>query len=404
VSGFAEVLGALMDERGVSVSALAGRVPCDKALISRYRSGRQEPSQRMARRLDEVLGADGQLVALARRAAVRADIDPGAADPADDEIAALELGRRAAASDIGPATVERLEQVADSLAVAYHSTGPAVLMPRLRRYLGYVTDLLDARATLAERRRLLVTGGWLSLLAATCAVDLGHGHAAAAHLATAAQLARETGHAELGAWAIETRAWQVLVGGDYRRAAAIAQGAQQLAPPGSSAHIQATAQEGRAWARLGDTVETLAALRRTEALVSPLAQPGQPEHHYHYDPAKQEAYVATTLAWIGDPAAEGHARQVLAGLESPAAAVPRPRRAASARLDLALALAASGRLDEAAGTALDAVTSRMLVPSTCWRAEEVIGAVAAGAGTEASELAEAYREIYCGRTAPPALA
>jgi len=401
VTGFADALRALMDERGLSVSALASQMPCDKALVSRYRSGHQSPSRRMAERLDEVLEADGQLAALARPGSARVVTGPGPAEAADDEIAALELARRAAASDVGAATVDRLEQAADSMAIAYHSTGPAVLLPRLRRYLGYVTDLLDARATLTERRRLMVTGGWLSLLAATCAVDLGRDDAAAAHLATAAQLARETGHAELGAWALETRAWQILVGGDYRRAAAISQGAQQIAPPGSSAHIQATAQEGRAWARLGDTRETLAALRRTEALVSPLAVPDQPEHHYRYDPGKQEAYIATTLAWIGDPAAEGHARQVLAGLESPAADVPRPRRAASARLDLALALAASGRLDEAAGTALDAVTSRLLVPSTYWRAEEVISAVA-GAGGDARQLAEAYRQI-CADGKPPAL-
>lgn len=401
MSGFAGALGALMDERGLSVSSLATKVPCDKALISRYRSGAQSPSERMARRLDEVLGADGQLVALARTAARTTAGDDLVADGVDDEIAALELARRAAASDVGTATVERLEQVTDSLAIAYHATGPAVLMPRVRRYLRYVTSLLDARATLAERRRLMVAGGWLSLLAATCSVDLGQHAAAAAHLATAAQLARETGHAELGAWALETRAWEVLVAGDFRRAAAISQGAQRMAPPGSSAHIQATAQEGRAWARLGDSGETLAALRRTETLVSPLPVPDQPEHHYRYDPAKQEAYVATTLAWIGDPAAEAHARQVLAGLEG--GEVPRPRRAASARLDLALALASAGRLDEAAGTALDAVQSRMLVPSTFWRAEEVITAVAGRAGPESRELAEAYREIYPGRT-PPALA
>ena len=51
------------------------------------------------------------------------------------------------------------------------------------------------------------------------------------------------------------------------------------------------------------------------------------------------------------------------------------------------------RLDEAAGTALDAVTSRLLVPSNYWRAEEVIAAVATRAEPQARELREAYREI-----------
>ena len=70
---------------------------------------------------------------------------------------------------------------------------------------------------------------------------------------------------------------------------------------------------------------------------------------------------------------------------------PRPRRAASARLDLALALIAAGQPDEAAGTALEAVTSGRLVPSTYWRAAEVITAVAERGVPEAAELAEAYR-------------
>ena len=83
------------------------------------------------------------------------------------------------------------------------------------------------------------------------------------------------------------------------------------------------------------------------------------------------AYVATTLAWSGDLGAEGHARQVLARLESAADGPPRPRRAASARLDLALTLVGTGQMDEAAGTALHAVTSGRLVPSNYWRAEEV---------------------------------
>jgi hypothetical protein len=86
---------------------------------------------------------------------------------------------------------------------------------------------------------------------------------------------------------------------------------------------------------------------------------------------------------------------VLARLESTADGVPRPRRAASARLDLALTLDATGRLDEAAGTALDAVTSGLLVPSNYWRAEEVVTAMAPTGEPEARELREAYREI-CG--------
>jgi hypothetical protein len=197
------------------------------------------------------------------------------------------------------------------------------------------------------------------------------------------------------AWCLETRAWQLLTIGDYPAAAEMARDAQAAAPHGGSAAIQATAQEGRALARLGESSRAgaYAALNRVEALVSPLPMPSQPEHHYRYDPAKAEAYAATTLSWLGDPAGERLARLVLQRLESSINGPPRPRRAASARIDLSLALMAADKPDEAAGIALQAITSGRLVPSNYWRAHEVVNAVAATGTGEAVALAEAYREF-----------
>jgi transcriptional regulator with XRE-family HTH domain len=62
---FAEALRARMAERGISGNSLARRVPCDKALISRFVNGKQKPSGKLARRLDEVLETGGELAALA---------------------------------------------------------------------------------------------------------------------------------------------------------------------------------------------------------------------------------------------------------------------------------------------------------------------------------------------------
>jgi transcriptional regulator with XRE-family HTH domain len=402
MSEFSSELARLMAARGIGVRELARQVHYNPGHVSNLKNGRARPSPQAACDLDRVLGADGTLAALVPAPSRRPRSQPsGWMDGADDEIAALELARHAEASDVGAGTVERLQLAVDDLAVAYPGTPPAYLLERVRVYLGYTGRLIGARSTLAEHRRLLVTGGWLSLLASTCMIDLHRDHAAASHLRTAAQLARETGHAEITAWCLETRAWQVLTAGNYKAAVGLARAAQRAAPRGGSAYIQATAQEGRAWARLGAAAETYDALGRVETLVSPLPMPERPEHHYRYDPAKSQAYVATTLSWLGDPAAEGYARQVLARLESADDGPPRPRRAASARLDLSLALIASGRDDEAAGTAMEAVTSGRLVPSNFWRAREVIRAVAEHGLPEAQELDEAYREA-CDGNEPPA--
>jgi transcriptional regulator with XRE-family HTH domain len=399
MSDFGRELARLMETRGLGVRELARLVPCNPGHVSNLRSGKARPSFELAADIDRVLGADGRLAAHAQRTH-RALVTDSAA--ADDEIAALEFARQAEASEIGNNVLEHLELTFDDLAIAYPGTPPADLLGRVRVHLAYVSRLLDARATLAQHRRLLVTGGWLSLLAATCLIDLHEDHAAAAHLRTAALLAHETGHAEIGAWCLETQAWQVLTAGGYQQAVDIAQAGQRIAPRQGSAFIQATAQEGRAWARLGAAAETRAALSRVEKLVSPLPMPDRPEHHYRYDPAKSQAYTATTLAWIGDPAAEAYAGQVLVRLESAADGPRRPRRAASARLDLSLALIAAGRHDEAAGTALQAVTSGRLVPSNYWRAREVIRAVAERGVPEARELTEAYRQ-FCATAAGPGL-
>jgi hypothetical protein len=114
----------------------------------------------------------------------------------------------------------------------------------------------------------------------------------------------QAGHAEIPAWCLETRAWDALTESQYKLAVDLAQAAQRMAPRDGSALIQTTAQESRAWARLGGQREARHALARLERLASPLAIPEQPEHHFRYDPAKQLAYTATILSWLADQAAE----------------------------------------------------------------------------------------------------
>jgi hypothetical protein len=61
-----------------------------------------------------------------------------------------------------------VEEVTALLARAYATTHPDVLLTEVRRRAAEVSAMLDQRSTLAQRRRLLVAGGWLALLGATC--------------------------------------------------------------------------------------------------------------------------------------------------------------------------------------------------------------------------------------------
>lgn len=375
-SRFAAELRRLRIERGLSYRALAERANQGKSYIEDLEKGRKPPNSAVAANLDKALAAGGCLTAA---------LQTPADEDADAELEALELSRRVTASDVSTETLDRLERAADTMAMAYATTPPDLLLPRVRRHLEYVGALVDARKTLAQHRRLLVIGGWFALLRATLHIDLRQSVAADAYLQTAAELAEQTGQREIAAWCLETKAWDVLTTGDYRRALQLSQHAQAIAPAGGSALIQATAQEGRAWARLGDRRETGGALARVERLADQQATPEHPEHHYQYDPAKAHSYAATTLAWASDPAAETVARNVIAELEAEGA---RPRRIASAHLDLGLALLSAEKPDEAAGAARLAITSGRIVPSNWWRAAEVVIGVQRAGVAEARDLRE----------------
>jgi DNA-binding XRE family transcriptional regulator len=412
-------LATFREAAGLYQTDIARTVPCHRTTVTHAEAGSQLPDADFWETADRVVGAHGALIAeydaliqareahkvgqrAARRARARAELAAVSSGPPSSaelttpstsggaEHDAVELARRVAASDVSTETLDRLDNMVDELAVQYSVSAPQELVGSVRRQVSYVMRLLDVRKTLEEHRRLLIVGGWLSLISATLYIDLQRQEAANSWLATAASLAQQTGQTEIYAWRYETEAWHMLTNGDYRHAVELSQAAQRLAPRDSSAAIQATAQEGRAWARLGEAQETYDALNRVERFVSRMAQPETPEHHYRYDPDKAEAYLATTLAWLGDAASEHYARHVVARFTQEAEAGRWPRRLAAAKIDLALALLLTDRLDEACAVAQESMLSGRLAASNHWRALEVVRAIEARGLSEASDLRETY--------------
>ncbi|BEL03611.1 hypothetical protein Q0Z83_018020 [Actinoplanes sichuanensis] len=375
---FAGELNRLRTQRDLSYRRLAALSSVSSSHICDLEKGLRRPTREIAAALDRALDARG-LLSAALRVPIRDDVE--------GEFEALELAQRAAASDVSGAVLDRLDTIADQLAMSYATTAPAELLPRVRRHLRYIDHLLAGRKTLEQHRRLLIAGGWLSLLRATLHIDLRQRAAAAAHLDTAAALADQADHPEIAAWCLETQAWDELTRGNYRATVELSQHAQAIAPAGGSAIVQATAQEGRAWARLGQQTATRDALARVEWMAEHRPAPEHPEHHYQYDPGKMHSYTATTLSWAGDPAAERVAREVITELEAEDA---RPRRIASARLDLGLALLSSDRPrpDEAAAEARTAIRSGNVVPSNWWRVEELVSGVVHAGAPEGPDLVE----------------
>jgi tetratricopeptide (TPR) repeat protein len=202
--------------------------------------------------------------------------------------------------------------------------------------------------------------------------DLGDREAAEISRDAALALGREADHPEIVAWAFETPAWFALADGRLRDAVDLARGGLLAGPGDRSVLVATTLQEARACAHLGARQEAEHAIRRAEAAQAKLPEPTNPQDHFVFDPPKVSFYLATCYVWLHEPQrAEEHARHVIAENGNPAGRNWWPPRVGTARIELALALAQQGRVDEAARTGADVLSADFLRRSTVWRAGEL---------------------------------
>ncbi len=292
---------------------------------------------------------------------------------ADAAVKGLELARLSQPPRLAQGTLEGVQRAVDRLRREYSSIPPAVLTPRAERRLGHLSGLLEGRLTLGQHRELLVARGWLCLLLAALYFDLGDREAAEASRDAAFGLGTEAEHPEIVAWAFETPAWFALADRRLRDAIDLARAGQEVAPADKSVIVAVTLQEARASARLGARRETDDAIRRAEAALAKLPEPSHPEDHFTFDPPKLSFYAATCYVWLTEPArAEEHARRVIEQNGNPASRNWWPTRVATARIELALALAQQGQVDAAAQIGADVLAAADFVRrSTLWRAGEL---------------------------------
>jgi transcriptional regulator with XRE-family HTH domain len=332
MSDFGDELARLMAVRGVGVRELARQVHYNAGHISNLKNGRARPSAELTRALDQALGADGSLVAIGPI-------------PESDDSGLIELARRAEASDLGSGTLELLQEAADRLCREYTVAEPRALASRARQNLGYVTNLLGKRVTLAQHRELLVTAGWLTAVLACASYDAADSAAASTARKMTRQFGETANHSELAAWSFEIAAWFALTEGRFADAVALCDAGMERAGT-TNAGVQLSVQSARAFARMGDR-RARDGLAAGQAILDHLPA-GDPQHHFVFDAGKHEFYVATVLTWLGtdDHAAEEHARWVIAECQ-PGHSIRWPMRLAISQLDLALIKARHGELDEA---------------------------------------------------------
>lgn len=389
MTDFGSELRRLLVARGMSLRETARQVPCDSGYLSKVAAGRKRPSAELAARLDEVLGAGGELADLA------AADHPGTGS---SELDLIELGRRAEASDVGSGTLELLTGAVEGLCRDYSREDVGALCARARGYLGYITHLLERRTTLAQHRELLVLAGWLAALMACAGYDAGDRPAARTACRMARQFATQAGHGEIAAWSFEIAAWFALVESRYADTVALSEAGMEHAGI-TSAGVQLALQSARGYARMGDS-RARVALRAGQAVLDRLPEPGQPDNHFAFDAAKYEFYVGTILTWLGtdDAAAEEHARYVVSSA-GPDHAGCWPMRVAISELDLAVLAARRGELDEAVALGTAALAHRRRSAQLLPRAAELAAGLTARYPGE--PLTEGFAEVLA--EARPAL-
>ena len=253
------VLGAALRRlrtlEGLTQAGLARRISSDRSYIAAVERGTVRPSRTMVERCDQALQADGELLlqwALTgpgARSRADGDAEPGhwpaapgdRAGPGRAVFEAVEVARRAEASQLGPGTLAGVERMVARLRDAADGTPPGELLPAVLAQLRYVGRLLERRPTLAQHRRLLAAAGWLSVLLARLFFEARDREAAEASRDAAFRLARLAGHAELAAWSVEALAGWALADGRFRDALELAR------------------DEAEAWTALGDPAQAAGA-------------------------------------------------------------------------------------------------------------------------------------------------
>lgn len=294
----------------------------------------------------------------------------GAADEA------MEFTRRANTTAVGRSTLEHLQTVIRDLAGGYSRCAPVDLFAVARLYRRRIDQLLTGPYTLKEERELYVLAGWLSELLAWLAHDLGDPLAAEAFAVDCFEHADQAGHDELCGWAADAMASIALhAGWPDRAVSAAARGLGRVSPRHPlSVRLHAQASRGHAKAGRRDGFE--ASSREADRLWSslPSLTPARPDGIETGPLAAyaMTAYTASSYIWLGEfELARRHAEIAVKAHEGTPGGKRSPSREAIARLDLGIALACLGTMDEAVVMGVTALDSPRVVSSVRARAADL---------------------------------
>jgi hypothetical protein len=276
----------------------------------------------------------------------------------------LELVSRLQRSDLDQATLDGLRIMADRLCSEYPFMPADQLLIEGRSWLRRVVSFQGQRLTLNQHREILTLAGWIALLIACVEYDSGDRQAAETTRQAALSLGEEADHPEVKAWTHEIRAWIALTTGNYHGVVTAAHAGIDAAPHHPVA-IQLSAQEAKAWARIGDRRLTEVALDKGRRLLEAMPYPDNLDHHFVVDPTKFDFYAMDCYRHVAeDRLAETLATEVIQASTDFDGTERAPMRLAEARITLGVVAARQGDLEQAIHNGTHALSApRKSLPS-----------------------------------------
>lgn len=337
--GFAAALRDLRLQRGITQKRLGRLAGFSDGYISDLEIGRRSPNVHVARGLDEALGGNGLLIALAVREIEAASDPPSQAPRWDDRVGAAVSGR------LRPDAAMR-DYLARSLAMqrsAEDSAGARLVLPPTLGQLSSVESVREAASGPLHRELLSLEAQYAQFIG-WCYQDLNDIAASEQWYARALMLAHEAGDENMIASVLSMRSNAAWGRRDLRRAVDLGEAATRpRATPGVLAlsHQQAA----RAYAAAGDRAAAEHALDTAVSLSgrAAAAPDGEPAWVYFSSERRLEMQRAVALHELGEH------RRAIEMLRDAVDGLPaeyrRDRGSYLARL--AAALAAAGDRDEA---------------------------------------------------------
>lgn len=256
------------------------------------------------------------------------------------------------------------------MASAFAHTPPEELFSKARWYRHQVEELIAGQHTLREGRELYRHAGWLSIVLAWTANDLGDAVTAEAHCLDAWGHGWQAEDAEVCALAMDARGAIAMYSNQPDTAKDAAERGISQAPARSAAAVRVSAQLARAYARIGQVDRFEAALNDARRRLDQLDHQGA--GLFSVDSGRLASYAASSYIWLGQPdRAVPYAEDAIDFYSSARPAERSPTREAISRLDLALAYAALGKPDGVAAQTERALSSERITGSVMSRLGEL---------------------------------